>query len=177
MLLLPCGRSCPIVGRLPRPRGGRVIVGMIEAISLIIEVLLEQPLAILFVLELPNHARVIFPTHHVPIGLGCHFRCRRDLPEPRVSPTGGRGDHHEVIVSPLHEGLHRVDSEGLVAMASKVVIQHSSGLHGYLIKGIQLRLLVALVFQQCALRFGRRVYFIRSLPIGGPHPSMRGGRN
>jgi hypothetical protein len=45
----------------------------------------------------------------------------------------------------LHEGLHRVDSEGLVSI--KVVIQHSSGLHGDLIEGIQLRLLVALVFE------------------------------
>lgn len=61
LLLLPCGRSCAIVGRLPRPRGCGVIVGLIDTICLIIEVLLKQPLAILFVLELPDHARVIFP--------------------------------------------------------------------------------------------------------------------
>jgi len=70
LLLLPCGRSCSIVSRLPRPRGSRDIVGVIDTIRLIIEVLLEQPLAILFVLELPDHARVIFPRHQVPLGLG-----------------------------------------------------------------------------------------------------------
>ena len=68
LLLLPCGRSCAIVGRLPRPRGCGVIVGLIDTICLIIEVLLEQALAILFVLELPDHARVIFPRHQVPLG-------------------------------------------------------------------------------------------------------------
>lgn len=68
LLLLPCGRCCAIVGRLSSPRGSSVIVGIIDTICLIIEVLLEQPLAILFVLELPDHARVIFPRHQVPLG-------------------------------------------------------------------------------------------------------------
>lgn len=68
LLLLPCGRSCAIVGRLPRPRGCGVIVGLIDPICLIIEVLFEQALAILFVLELPDYARVIFPRHQVPLG-------------------------------------------------------------------------------------------------------------
>lgn len=70
LLLLLCGRSCPIVCRLTCPRGRRVVVGMSDTVCLILEMLLEQPLAILFVLELPNYARVIFPRHLVSFSLG-----------------------------------------------------------------------------------------------------------
>lgn len=70
LLLLPCCRGCPIVGRLPRPRGRGVVVGMSDTVCLIVEVLLEQPLAILFILELPDDTWMVFPRHQVTLGLG-----------------------------------------------------------------------------------------------------------